>query len=197
MAMPAQLQRAKRQPRRSEPRPVIELLPAINIHELRHAIPIYHNDVHTLPDVSLRYHGLRSIRLAFNAIELIDHSGRKQQFSLKWVRTYFGRPRAVLLCNCGRGAVRLFSQYGTYRCRHCHRATYMSQHVNQEGRKRLAASKLRLKLGGLPAINEPFPHKAKWKHYRTYQSTKQQAQTLEKAIKAIRFRKVLDTRLFA
>jgi hypothetical protein len=186
MAMPPQLARSNRRPRRSGPRPVIELLPAINIHELRHAIPTYHHVVHTLPDISLRYHGLRSIRLAFDAIELIDHSGRKQQFSLKRVRTYFGRPRAVLLCNCGRGAIRLFAKYGTYACRYCHRATYLSQQQNQIGRKRLAAAKIRLKLGGLPAIDEPFPRKAKWKHRKGYQRLRNHAEELEKAAKRCR-----------
>jgi hypothetical protein len=195
--MPEQLRRAKRRPRRSEPRPVIELLPSINIHELRHAIPTYQHAVHTLPDVSLRYHELRSIRLAFHAIELIDHSGRKQQFALKWVRTYFGRHRAVLLCNCGRGAIRLFARYGTYRCRACTGAVYTSQRQDSKGRKRFQACKLRLELGGLPDINEPFAAKRKWAHRKRYQRLRNQAKALETAISPKRFRKPIDTRIFA
>jgi hypothetical protein len=47
MSMPWQLRNAKRRrSRHSEPRPTIELMPAININELRHAIPRYSNDIY-------------------------------------------------------------------------------------------------------------------------------------------------------
>ncbi len=49
-------------------------------------------------------------------------------FIIKWAKTCFGRHRPILLCNsCGCGAIRLFFRYGTYACRHCHRALYASQ----------------------------------------------------------------------
>jgi hypothetical protein len=44
-----------------------------------------------------------------------------------------------------------------------------SQKTNQISRKRLAAFKLRLQLGGLPNINEPLPLKPKWARRRTYE----------------------------
>jgi len=44
----------------------------------------------------------------------------------------------------------------------------LSQKQNTTTRKRLAASKLRLQLGGVPDINEPVPSKPKCKHHRTY-----------------------------
>jgi hypothetical protein len=199
MSMPWQLRNAKRRrSRHSEPRPTIELMPAININELRHAIPRYSNDIYE-PDVfGLKYPQIARLRLSAFRLEIIDYSGCIQCFDIRWARTGFGRHRPILLCNsCGRGAIRLFARYGTYACRHCHRAAYASQKYDQNGRKRLAACKLRLELGGLPDINEPIAKKAKWKRQRTYKKTRKQLDQLEAPIKRYRFRKPLRTQLFA
>jgi hypothetical protein len=103
-----------------------------------------------------------------------------------------------LVCaNCGCGAIRLFARYGTYACRHCHKAVYASQKNNQIGRKRLQASKLRLQLGGLPAICEPMPSKPKWTRRRTYQRIRTEIQALEAQAKRRHFRKPLAIQLFA
>src|SRR6266508_2384209 len=46
MSMPPQLAKSKpRRPRHSEPRPTIELMPSISIHELRRVIPRYHGQI--------------------------------------------------------------------------------------------------------------------------------------------------------
>ena len=114
------------------------------------------------------------------------------------MKTYFGPHRAVFLCTCGRGAIRLFAHYGTYACRYCHNTVYVCQRQDTEGRKRLTASKLRLELGGLPDINEPLASKAKWKHRKTYQKLRNQVQVLESAIKPTkRCKKPIDFRIFA
>jgi hypothetical protein len=199
MSMPWQLRNAKRRrSRHSEPRPTIELMPAININELRHAIPRYSNDTYE-PDVfGLKYPQIARLRLSTFRLEITDYSGRIQCFHIRWARTGFGRHRPILLCNsCGRGAIRLFVCYGTYACRHCHRALYASQKNNQIGRKRLQASKLRLQLGTLPDICEPMPSKPKWIRRRTYQRLRSQILALETKAKTRRFRKPLTTRLFA
>jgi hypothetical protein len=66
--------------------------------------------------------------------------------------TYFGKHRAIFVCNsCRAGAIRLFSKDGNYACRFCHRAQYLSQKQKTASRKRLAACKLRLELGGAPS----------------------------------------------
>jgi hypothetical protein len=167
--MPPQLAkalRAKRQyqyqfqlPRRSrhsEPRPTIELMRAVNINELRHVIPRYPNDVYE-PNVDLKYPDIACLRLFATHIEITGRNGHIQRFRIVWIRTGLGTPRAILVCSCGYGAIRLFARYGSYACRHCHKAVYASQKNNQIGRKRLAASKLRLQLGSWPDINEPSP----------------------------------------
>src|SRR5262245_15748116 len=138
-------------------------------------------------------------RLFASRLEIMGRNGYVQRFRIVWIRTGFGRHRAILVCSsCGCGAIRLFGHYGNYACRYCHRAAYASQKNNQIGRKRLAASKLRLlRLGGWPDIREPFPPKPKWTRQRTYQRIRNEIQTLEVTAKTRRFRKPLSTQLFA
>jgi hypothetical protein len=195
--MPRQLRNAKRRSRHSEPRPTIELMPSININELRHVIPRYHGQVNE-PNVDLKYPGIACLRLFTSHIEITGRNGYVQCFRIEWIRTGFGKHRAILVCSsCGGGAIRLFGHYGNYACRYCHRAHYLSRRQSSQGRKRLAAAKLRLKLGGWPDITEPLPPKPKWKHKRHYQRLRNQVQELEAQTKQTRFRKEIDIRAFA
>lgn len=114
--------------------------------------------------------------------------------------SYVFRPTScyTICSSCSGGAIRLFGHYGNYACRFCHRAVYASQKNDQIGRKRLAASKLRLlQLGGLPDINEPMPPKPKWQRRKTYQRITNEIQALEAKAKTQRYRKPLSTQLFA
>src|SRR5262245_50631344 len=184
--MPWQLRNAKRGPKKS--RPTIELMPSISIHDLRHVIPHYPGQV-IEPDVSLKYPDLAYLRLSASTLEIMGRNGHVQRFRIVWIRTGLGAPRAILVCSCGFGAIRLFGHYGNYACRHCHKAVYASQKYDQIGRKRLQASKLRLtRLNGLPDINEPMPSKPEWKHRRTYNKARKQHDKLEAPIKAYLFR---------
>jgi hypothetical protein len=194
--MPPQLARAKRRrSRHLEPRPTVELLPAINVNDLRNVIPRdYSSNIYSNP---FRYPQVRHIRLWCRRIEIVDRFDRVQVFAIEWIKTGFGAPRAIFVCSCGYGAIRLFARYGTYACKACHRAVHMCQRQNSKGRKRLRACKLRLELGGLPDIKEAPPPKAKWRHRRTYQRVRDQVRALEMAIGPRRFRKPLDMRVFA
>ncbi len=99
----------------------------------------------------------------------MGRNGYVQRFRIVWIKTGF------VCSSCGGGAIRLFSHYGNYACRYCHKAVYASQKYDQFGRKRLQASKLRLtQLGGWPDIREPLPPKAKWKHKKRYQRLRNQ-----------------------
>ena len=144
------------------------------------------------------YPGLVYLRLSASCLEIMGRNDYVQRFRIVWIRTGFGRHRPVLVCSsCGGGAIRLFGRYGSYACRFRHRALYASQKYDQNGRKRLKASKLRLDLGGLPDINEPFPPKPKWTRRRTYQRIRNEIQALEAKAKQTRFRKDIDIRTFA
>ena len=195
MGIPWQLAEGKRRNGGKQPALTIELLPAINIHDLRHAIPRnYSTNVYSN---SFRYPHIAEIQLRYHDISIIDRSGRVQTFGIKWVKTYFGPHRPVFLCTCGRGAIRLFVVHGTYKCRGCQKAIYTSQRINSQGRKRLTACKLRLELGGFPDINEPLPLKPKWTRRRTYQRLRSEIQALEAKAKNRRFKKPIATQLFA
>jgi hypothetical protein len=197
--MPPQLAKSKRRRlRHSEPRPTIELMRSININELRHVIPRYNGQVNE-PDVSFKYPDLAYLRLSTSCLEIMGRNGYVQRFRIVWIRTGFGKHRAILVCSsCGGGAIRLFNHYGNYACRYCHRAAYASQKYDQIGRKRLAAAELRLlQLGGWPDIREPLPPKPKWQRRRTYQRISNEIQALEAKAKAIHFKKPLSTQLFA
>src|SRR5262245_47732317 len=195
--MPPQLARAKR-PKRSEPRPTIELMPSISIHDLRHVIPRYHGQV-IEPDVSLKYPDLAYLRLSASTLEIMGRNGYVQRFRIVWIRTGFGKHRAIFVCNsCGGGAIRLFGHYGNYACRFCHRALYASQKHDQFGRRRLQAAKLRLtRLDGWPDISEPMPAKPKWTRRRTYQRISNEIQALEAKAKTRRFCRPIPTQVFA
>jgi hypothetical protein len=70
--------------------------------------------------------------------------------------------------------------------------------VSSQGRKRLAAAKLRLiELRSLPNINELIAQKPKWKHRKRHQALCNQVQALEAKAKQTRFRKEIDIRTFA
>jgi len=197
--MPRQLVASnRRRNRHSEPRPTIELMPSISIHDLRHVIPRYHGQV-IEPDVSFKYPDLAYLRLSTSTLEIMGRNGYVQRFRIVWIRTGLGRHRAILVCSsCAGGAIRLFSHYGNYACRHCHQAVYASQKNNQIARKRLQASKLRLtQLGGWPDINEPMPAKPKWQRWPSYKRLTNEIQALEAQAKAQQYKKPVDTRLFA
>jgi hypothetical protein len=143
------------------------------------------------PDVSFKYPDLAYLRLSASRLEIMGRNGYVQRFRIVWIPTHFGKHRAILVCSSsGGGAIRLFGHYGNYACRFCHRAAYASQKNNQIGRKRLAASKLRLlQLGGWPDINEPMPSKPKWTRRKAYQHVRNEIQALEAKAKTRRFRK--------
>src|SRR5262245_64256931 len=108
MPMPTQLARGlrvRRQSRRRESSPTIELMPSISIHDLRHAIPRYHGQVNE-PDVSLKYPDLAYLRLSASMLEIMGRNGHIQRFRIEWIPTHFGKHRAILACgNCAGGAI--------------------------------------------------------------------------------------------
>jgi len=207
MAMPWQLAQglaAKRAlPRRSrptEPRPLVELTPHIDIHDLcrQRAFPENYYERWTL-EMPFKYPFVKNLVISRQNIEANYHSGYTQCIALHWCRTGFGRPRPVFVCDqCHCGARRLFFRYGRLACKDCHRIQYASRQHNTVTRKRLQAAKLRISLGSLSNINEPLPPKPKWQRCRTYRNITNQIQRLEaKAKRKQGFKKPIDTRIFA
>ena len=106
------------------------------------------------------------------------------------------RHRALLICNGG-GCGCPISRPSTLSCRHCHRALYAPSNATDTAVDAFAAAKLRLRLGGLPDINEALAPKAKWRQRRTDHRLRDQIRALEAAVGRRHFRKPLDTRIFA
>src|SRR5258706_5155973 len=126
MAMPWQLQRGlleRRYSRRTEPKPLVENLPAINVNHL--GIPRDYK-TYTAPNISFRHPHINNVRLSFYVVEFA-HSGRIQSFRLKWIKTGFGYPRPAFLCECGRPVINLYLYHTNLACRRCTKALYASQ----------------------------------------------------------------------
>jgi hypothetical protein len=145
MAMPRQLAAGlqKRQ-HRSEPRPIVEQLPSININDLRKAFPKYAGESHTLPNVGLRFPFLRRLCLTGHEVQATHYIGNHvQRFAMKWIKTGLGKSRPALLCQCGRAVITLYLNYGNLACRRCSHAVYASQTCNERTRPFLQAERLK------------------------------------------------------
>jgi hypothetical protein len=152
-----------------------------------------------LLEMPFRYPFAKSLVISLQDIEVNHVSDYTQVIPLRWIRTGLRglwKPRPLFVCMCGRAVCRVYFRHQHLACRRCWNAVYASQKYDQNGRKRLKASKLRLDLGGLPDINEPFPPKPKWTRRRTYQRIRNEIQALEAKAKQTRFRKDIDIRTY-
>jgi hypothetical protein len=147
MAMPPQLARAKR-PKRSEPRPLVELLPRIDIIDLCRwkVFPSQYdwNKDHLL-ELPFRYPFVKNLIISLQTIEANYHTGDTQVIPLRWLRTGFGgnqRPRPLFVCNCGRSVCRVYFKSAHLSCRRCVGATYASRQCDKRMRPILQAKRL-------------------------------------------------------
>jgi hypothetical protein len=136
--MPWQLRNAKRRPRHSEPRPIAETLPRINVNDL--GVPRDYK-TYTSPNISFSYPHLSNMRIAYNMVQFA-HSGRVQSFRLKWIKTGFGLPRPAFICECGRPTIRLYFRHQHLACRRCTKALYASQVCGKRTRPVLQSIRL-------------------------------------------------------
>jgi len=152
MAMPWRLRNATRRNPRARgymPKPINDALPCFDINELLHAIPRNYGIVRTQQFSSSSHPRTIGLRLTCETIEVIHpslHRGQPpkvQTLKLKWIRTYFGRPRPAIHCDkCGRPFIKLYNRNNDLSCRHCHGSIYLSQKLNQDGRPILKAHRL-------------------------------------------------------
>jgi hypothetical protein len=145
--MPIQLRNAKR-PKRSEPRPLVEVLPRIDIADLCRwkVFPSqydWHKD-HYL-EAPFRYPFVKSLLISLQSIEANHHNEYNQIIPLRWCRTGFGgnqRPRPLFICQCGRSVYRVYFKGGHLACRRCCNATYASRQCGKRTRPILQAKRL-------------------------------------------------------
>jgi hypothetical protein len=144
--MPPQLARALQRckPRRKgSTKPVVETLPCFNVNELLDAIPRKYGIIRTQSFTSSSHPPIIGLRLACDAIEVTHKNGNIQNFTLKWIRTYFGRPRPAIRCDkCQRAFIKLYNLHGDLACKHCRGAIYLSQKITPTARPTLRAHRL-------------------------------------------------------
>lgn len=100
----------------------------------------------------------------------------EQSVPLDWTDCNFGGQRPWFRCSihangvyCGRRVSKLYAGVRLFACRHCYNLAYQSQHEPPHGRALLKTQKIRMKLGGSPSLTEPFPHKPKGMHWKSYE----------------------------
>jgi hypothetical protein len=159
MAMPKQLVTAKR-PKRSEPRPLAELLQRIDIADLTRwkVFPSQcdWNKAHLL-EAPFRYPFVKSLVITLQTIEVHHHSGYIQPIPLRWLRTGFGgnvRPRPLFVCNCHRSVTKVYFTYGSLKCRRCCDASFASRQCSQRQRPILQAKRLQFFLEHKPCMSK-------------------------------------------
>jgi hypothetical protein len=150
--MPPQLRNSIR-PRKST-KPIVEDLPAISISELK--VP---RDYQTrvLPNAALKWPFLSGVRVSCAAVEFTLpslHRGREgptHQFKLKPIFTGLGI-RFAFYCSCGRATLKLYYLNRNLSCKHCSKARYASQALDQHDRPALQAARIASVLDNTPRL---------------------------------------------
>src|SRR5262245_30628007 len=141
--MPWQLRNAKR-PKRSEPKQLVELTPNISIGDLcrLRVFPNNNYERWTL-EMPFKYPFVKHLVISRQTIEANHHLGYTQRIGIHWIRTGFGRPRPVFICQCGYGVRRLFFRHGHLACKDCYKLTYASRVLDKRTRPILQSIRLR------------------------------------------------------
>jgi hypothetical protein len=174
---------------------VVESLVNIAAKDLRPLLPKYHGEAIELRNTIL-HPGLKCLRLFRSYLELVDIANQVQRFALAWKRVGFGNEMLFVCEGCDRRVRRLYGVGTTYGCHDCHSAVYFCQTLDRIGRKRFAASKKRLLMGGLPDTGEPIPPRRRLQFRRTYQRDCKALERLESLLRGRTFQKRLDTKVF-
>jgi hypothetical protein len=168
----------------------VERLPHIAIKNLVDKIPRDNpNAVYQLNAFGIGYGGAK-ILVSTHAIK-ID----QQQFRIRWVKTYFGRHRPLLVCTCGRATYYLYDLHGRYACRHCHKADYLCQRISKSRQRLWKAARLRIQLNGLPT-DYKIPSRPRGRHRKTYLLVHDRISQLEAKARKAKKRE-FDTRVYA
>jgi hypothetical protein len=132
----------------------------------------------------LRWPWLSQLRASRWSADLQFRSGRTQSIAVVWTRCYFGNGRPWFRCAfCKRRVGKLYDGGSFCACRVCCNLRYASQRRGARSRRHLQALKLRLKLGGIASIAEPFPARPRGMHKRTYFQLRQRAERLERDLR--------------
>ena len=133
--------------------------------------------------VSLRWPWLTRLCVTRWTVELEFRGGQLQSIPVQWTQCHFGGARPWFLCpHCQRRVGKLFQAASFCACRSCCNLRYASQRRGTKSRRYLQALKLRLRLGGVASLTEPFPVRPCGMHRRTYDRLRSRAEQLEQGL---------------
>jgi hypothetical protein len=141
----------------------------------------------SLPMISLRWPCIERMRAAQYLIQLkLENQTTPQCIRVSWTRCHYGGARPLLHCpHCQRRVAKLFKGMGGYWCRACvGNSIYASQNKSTQGRRHFEACKLRLRLGGVASVTEPFPERPRGMHRSTYARLQRRGAKLESGLSA-------------
>ena len=121
-------------------------------------------------------------RLTVNRFEIeLEVSQIRQRIRVSWSSCFLGGQRPWLHCPyCEARKAILLRGLGGYFCRSCPgNPSYASQSKSAHGRRHFEICKIRLLLGGMASLKEPFPDRPRGMHRKKYNRMKARALELE------------------
>lgn len=109
------------------------------------------------------------LRLSYAAAARDEWCDVNEDIPFAWSETRFGGRRRWFVCPDCQRRCRIVYAGDRFRCRTCLQLAYSSQYEPSWQRVLTRAQNLRMRLGGPPAVDEPFPPKPKGMHRRTYE----------------------------
>jgi len=142
--MPIQLRNAKR-PKRSEPRPIVELLQCVSIGDLcRLKVFPQHRHGRSTLTATFQYPFLKGLVVSRQSIDFQHVSGYTQRVGLHWCKAGFGQYPIFVCGECSCGARKLYLHHGRLACKHCIGAVHACQLCSgRDMRRRLRNIRLR------------------------------------------------------
>jgi hypothetical protein len=144
---------------------------ALDVRELTRE-HVFERSAGSVFHLALRYPWLRTMRLDSFSLVLHLAAGRVVTVPWTWTRGGFLDARILMCPSCRRRVYSLYYLDSQVVCRTCTRLRYASQRRSANGRRVLAAQRLRFKLGASPqSLTKPeaFPPRPRGMHRKTYE----------------------------
>lgn len=158
----------------------VELHSFLDVHDLNRRRAFTDRTL-VFPNACFRYPWLDRLSVNRWSVQLQFPSGGSQSIAVVWSWCHFGGSRPWFQCpHCQRRVGKLYTIGGPYlTCRICREFRYASQRRGAKSRLYLQALKLRLRLGGIASLAEPFPDRPRGMHRKTYAKLRLRADRLE------------------
>src|SRR5262245_19499416 len=156
---------------------------SLDVHDL-HRRRAFTERTAVFGNASLRWPWLERLRVNRWSVQIEFPSGGVQSIAVQWSWCHFGGARPWVMCpHCHRRVGKVYSNGGSYTpCRVCYQLRYASQRRGAKSRRYLQALKLRLRLGGIASLAEPFPERPRGMHRRTYHRLRSRAERIEQGL---------------